>query len=95
MALAFDVNILVVEAVHKTAPKTSRKGFAFEDTLLVLDTALKYDLNSFSLSLSITIVYALHVPSVRRPRLAESPHQLNEQFESFAMGSDCDLTSPS
>jgi hypothetical protein len=47
MALAFDVNILVVEAVHKTAPKASRTGFAFEGTLFVLDTALKYDLNSF------------------------------------------------
>jgi hypothetical protein len=88
MALALDVNILVVEAVHKTVPKTPRTGFAFGDTLFMLDDALKHDLNSFSLSLLTTIIYPLHVPSVRRPRLAGSPYQLNDQFEQFAMGSD-------
>jgi hypothetical protein len=39
MALAFDVNILVVEAVPRTPPNTSRAKFAFRNAALVVYAA--------------------------------------------------------
>jgi hypothetical protein len=42
MVLVLDVNILVVETPHKTAPKTSWTGFAFGNTSLVVHAASKW-----------------------------------------------------
>ncbi len=42
MALAFDVNIVVVEATHSTAQKTLRIEFAFGNTPTLVNTPPKW-----------------------------------------------------
>ena len=42
MALAFDVNILVVEVVYRAPPDTSCGEFAFRYVALVVHAALKW-----------------------------------------------------
>jgi len=42
MALALDVNILVVEAAHRTPPNTSWGEFGFQNAALVVHAALKW-----------------------------------------------------
>jgi hypothetical protein len=43
MALAFDVNIVVVEATHSTAQKTLRIEFAFGNTPTLVNTPPKME----------------------------------------------------